>query len=253
MPYIYRCTLTLLEATFFSSREISNFYQTEPYLGNYGLAYALKFCRSPYFNDGTIRYREDLGSLNEQGIYVTPGMIIGEPRFTVGQFNAQTDTYWYAMGNNGLIVRPDGTWAERVSSSWYIVTREGEKGRKIRPENRPQVGRIRMLAIGNRAVCYVVSHAELHLPSYIRLGKFMSKARVEVEPHFVDHLQETTTTCHLLTLADLAPTTRVVAYDLINIPPTPLVRNARIISSGYRLSTTEFVPAGMHFAVEGLP
>ena len=34
MSYVYGCTITLLEATFFSSREISAFYQTEPLLGN---------------------------------------------------------------------------------------------------------------------------------------------------------------------------------------------------------------------------
>ncbi len=253
MPYIYRCTLTLLETTFFSSREIGGFYQTEPYLGNYALAYALRLCRSPYFNDGSIRYREDLGALNARGIYVTPGAFVGEPRFVVGWFNAQPDSYWYAMGNNALITRPDGSWAEKRSASWYVVTREGETGRKIRPENRPQVGRIRMLAIGNRAICYVLSTEELTLPSYIRLGKFMSKARVEVEASFVTELTEGPAPCPLLTLADLAPTTQLVAYDLINIPPAPLARNARVVGPGYRLGGEVFLPTGMRFAVEGLP
>ena len=80
--HIYRCELTLLEATFFSSREVSAVYQTEPLLGNIALAYAFGFCQAPYFNDGTIHYQAHLAALNEQGLYVTPGTILGQPRFT---------------------------------------------------------------------------------------------------------------------------------------------------------------------------
>ena len=96
--HIYRCELTLMEATFFSSREVSNTYQTEPLIGNIALAYAFGFCQSPYFNDGTIYYKPHLGALNERGVYVTPATVMGKPRFTIGQFNAQPDSYWYAMG-----------------------------------------------------------------------------------------------------------------------------------------------------------
>ena len=62
--HIHRCQLTLMEKTFFSSREISTFYQTEPLVGNYALAYSLGLCRSPYFNDWTIYYLQHLTKLN---------------------------------------------------------------------------------------------------------------------------------------------------------------------------------------------
>jgi hypothetical protein len=45
--HIYRCHLTLLEATFFSSREVSNTYYTEPYLTHTSLAYAFNLCQAP--------------------------------------------------------------------------------------------------------------------------------------------------------------------------------------------------------------
>jgi CRISPR-associated protein Csc1 len=253
MPLIYRCTLTLLEATFFSSREIGAFYQTEPCIGNYALAYALKLCQSPYFNDGTIRYKTDLGVLNERGIYVSPAAIIGEPRFVVGWFNAQPDTYWYAMGNNVLVTRPDGTWAEKRTAAWFIVERAGEGGRKVRVENRPQVGRIRMLAIGNQAICYVVSEHEVEIPSYIRLGKFMSKARIDCQRAEVAEAQEVVATYPLLNPADLPQDSRPIAFDLLNIPPAPLFRNARVAGPAYLLGATEWVPAGTRFAVDQLP
>lgn len=253
MPHIYRCEITLREATFFSSREIGGFYQTEPFIGNYALAYALKLCQSPYFNDGSIRYKLDLSGLNERGIYVTPGAIQGDPQFVVGYFNAQPDTYWYAMGNNAIVTRPDGTWAEKRTAAWFIVEREGEPGRKVRVENRPQVGRIRMLALDNRAVCYVISREELRLPSYIRLGKFMSKARVDIQHHVVNETEQRREVCALLNPADLSPDTRLLAYDLLNVPPAPLLRNAQVVGSLYRLPCEEWLPAEMRFAVEHLP
>src|SRR5688500_16078869 len=105
---ILQCDLTLLENTFFSSREVGNFYQTEPVIGNYALCYALGLAVSPYFNAGTIQYAEHLAPLNAAGVYVTPATLMDEPRFVIEQFNAQPDSYWFAMGNNALVVKPDG-------------------------------------------------------------------------------------------------------------------------------------------------
>ena len=41
---IYRASLTLKEHTYFASREIGIFYESEPLIGNYALAYALGLC-----------------------------------------------------------------------------------------------------------------------------------------------------------------------------------------------------------------
>lgn len=250
--HIYRCELTLMEPTFFSSREVSDYYQTEPLIGNIALAYALGFCQAPYFNDGTIYYQEHLASLNEQGIYVTPATIVGEPRFTLGQFNAQADAYWYAFANNVIVTRPDGAWARREGQAWYIQWPDGRQ-QKVGLENRPQHGRIRFLAIGNRAVGYVLSPKPLKLPAYIRLGKFMSKARVEskaleggqVEAHGV-------LVPFLLNPADLPSDMRLEAFDLISVPPTPLIRNAVMSGRFYRLADGTMLPAGMRFGIEEL-
>jgi CRISPR-associated protein Csc1 len=250
---IYRCQLTLLEATFFSSREVSNTYYTEPCIGNIALAYALNFCRAPYFNDGTIHYRAHLSHLNEQGIYITPGTIIGQPRFTLSQFNAQPDAYWYAMANNTIVTRPDGTWAEKVGAAWYIKERQGEKGKKVGLENRPQHGRIRALSIGNQASCYIISQEPVHIPSYIRLGKFMSKARVEVAEQTADIVEGDAVVPFLFNPADLPPTISLSIFDLLSIPPTPLIRNAHLNGQFYQLPQQTFLPLGMRFGVESLP
>ena len=250
MPHIYRCAIELMESTFFSSREVSAIYQTEPLIGNYALAYAFGFCQAPYRTAGAPRYSEDLGGLNRRGLYVTPATIQGAPRFTVGEFNAQPETYWYAMGNNLLVTRPDGTWAENRTSSWYIIERPGETGRKLGVENRPQHGRIRYLAIGNVAYCYILSEEEITIPRYIRLGKFMSKARITAEQVAFEPVNaENVTIDFLLNPADLPADLNMALWDTINVPPTPLIKNLRCSGAFYRLDRSRYLPAKMAFGV----
>lgn len=252
--HIYRCELTLMEPTFFSSREVSAYYQTEPLIGNIALAYAFGFCQAPYFNDGTIHYREHLTALNERGVYVTPATIVGEPRFSLGQFNAQADAYWYGMGKNVLVTRPDGGWHEYDSQRkvFYIHWPDGRRT-MARAEMRPQLGKIRFLAIGNRAVAYVLSAEPLRLPAYIRLGKFMSKARVDSEEVSHQELEaEGVQVPFLLNPADLLSEWRLEIFDLISVPPMPLVRNAVLSGRFYRLADGVMLPAGMRFGIEKL-
>jgi CRISPR-associated protein Csc1 len=250
--HIYRCQLTLKEKTFFSSREISNCYYTEPLIGNYALAYAMGFCQSPYFNDGSIYYRQHLGALNEQGVYVTPATVQGQPRFFVEQFNAQPEAYWFAMGKGVLVTRPDGHRMEQDRGMWYARSSSGERT-MARPANRPQFGRIRYLAVGNEAVCYVLSRKPISLPDYVRLGKFMSKARVaSQEVTYREEAVEHHIAPLLLNPADLGPETELHLYDLVTVPPTPLVKNAQWSGPCYRLEDKAFLPTGMRFGVEEL-
>lgn len=252
---IYRCRLTLLEATFFSSQEISNYYQTAPLIGNYALAYALGLCRAPYFNDGRIHYREHLGELNERGIYVTPATLTGAPRFTLAQFNAQPDAYWYAMANNVIVTRPDGAWMEnRGKKKWYVIRQPGDPGKAVGLENRPQHGWIRFLSIGNTADFYLLSREPYSLPAYVRLGKFMSKARIEAVPVVFTEVEAMGIAVpFLLNPNDFAPTTTLIAFDLVNVPPTPLVHNSLMDGHFYRLDSATHLPVGMRFGVEVLP
>lgn len=251
--HIYCCELILLETTFFSSREVSAIYQTEPLVGNIALAYAFGFCQAPYFSDGTIHYRTHLTTLNEEGLYVTPATILGQPRFTLAQFNAQADAYWYAFANNVIVTRPDGAWSEKGGQAWYILWPDGQK-QKVGLENRPQHGRMRLLAIGNRAVAYVLSLKPRGIPRYVRLGKFMSKARVDVTEMKHEEQEETGYVVpFLLNPADLPAEMPPYAFDVISVPPAPLIRNAMLSGRFHRLSDGTMLPAGMQFAVNSLP
>ncbi len=206
--------IELLEPLFFASREISSFYETEPMVGNYALVYALGLAKSPWRCHATPHYREDLLALRKRGVYVTPAGPTGAVRSSLTSFNALSDAYWYKMDRNVVNV---------------------EKGKRARPVNRPQIGRIKQLALGNRFRFALFSSEQLLLPSYIRLGKWMSKARLTCRRAKVELVRgryfagvETGKQPFSLPLNsfDLLRPKRVLRYDLTQIYPAPLLRNA---------------------------
>jgi CRISPR-associated protein Csc1 len=236
---VYRCTLTLLENTFFSSRELNNFYQTEPMIGNYALAYAFGFARAPYSNRGEIHYHRDLTELNRRKLYVTPAKVIGAPKFSVAQFNATSDTYWSRVEQNA------------------IATDVMAKTKKARPLNYPQIGWIKLLGIGTQARCFIVSKEEVFVPSYIRLGKFMSKAHVRIESFSNQQIKETaieqaTLNNMLLNPLDLPHTAELIAYDTYPIHPVPLIGNTTLSARFVELPDGDRLPLAMRFGVEVL-
>ena len=226
--HIYRCEFELMENLFFASREVDNFFQTEAVIGNYALTYALNLCRAGYHNDGEITYAEDLERLNETGIYVTPGTLTEEPRFRVGQFNALSDSYWYQMEQNAISVNPQ---------------------LRARAANFPQIGRFKLLSIGNKGVFYLTSRDEFRVPRYIRLGKFMSKAKISAykQNYREIHAQDVPYRDYL-NPNDLPSGTQIGMFDLLNIRPTPLIRQVQLSGDFYKLTDDKtLLPAGMRF------
>jgi len=237
--FVYRLELTLWEKVFFASREIDELFQTEPVLGNYALTYALGLAVSPYRlseREDRPYYREDLSTLNEKGIYVTPGTPLEAPALEVERFNGMVESYWYKMANNAVV----SDLAVRLDNARAPVT------------NFPQKGRLRMLSRGNRFYCYVFAREALTLPRYIRLGKFLGKTRVEVAKEWRDpptNLVRGERVAAFLNPLDLNPETEIGYHDLFNLPPVPLIRNAQLSGRMYDLSGTH-LPVGMAF---GLP
>jgi CRISPR-associated protein Csc1 len=239
---IYRASLTLKEHTFFASREIGIFYESEPLIGNYALAYALGLCAAPYDWSGPPRYKEDLGPLNDKGLYVTPATF--EPdrlRYAISQFNAQTDSYYFRFDQNAIASDPE---------------------KKVRAANFPQSGKIRMLGLESQASFFLVSQQgiELNLPNYIRLGKFNSKARVVWEKLVLKSIQpvriEDVGLDFLLNAVDLPPdmATNLRAFSVYNVHPAPLLSHCHLSGSfwhcGNRVGQDIYLPAGMRFGVE---
>lgn len=236
---IYKLELILMEKVFFASREISNFFITEPVIGNYALAYAFSFVNAPYHVDAikneTPNYLQDLQTLNEKGLYITPATPADEPTLELERFNALSDAYWYKMSNNVV-----------AADLEYKIT-----NKKPRPANFPQEGRFRLLSRGNSFACFLVSNEEVNIPSYIRLGKFNSKAKVDVKATYTDPIVtqkgEANVEIYLNPL-DLPLEYSLKLYDLFNLPPVPLIHNALIECNFYHLDGF-FLPAGLRFGI----
>ena len=233
--HIYYCKFELMENLFFASREVNNFFQTEPVIGNYALAYALGLCHSSYYNSGEISYATDLEALNETGIYITPGTLTERARFTVVQFNAMSDSYWFQMEQNAISVNRERIFNPRL---------------KARAANFPQIGRLKLLSVGNQGVFYITSREEFRVPRYIRLGKFMSKVKISArqQPYREVH-REAEIYRNYLNPNDLPSEMQLGMFDLLNIRPTPLIRNAQLSGSFYRLTddAQTLLPVGMRF------
>ncbi len=142
------CRLTLHDYLFYASREMGRLYETEKYLHNYGLTYALGLVKSPYTNLTQVpRYQEDLSVLNEQGVYVTPAQPV-QCTFAFHTFKMANVNYY--------------NFTPQVSSNQVVF------------------GRAKELAPESTFEFFVLSTTPIQLPRWIRLGKWMAKARVTV-------------------------------------------------------------------------
>lgn len=233
--HIYCCEFELMENLFFASREVNNFFQTEPVIGNYALTYALGLCHAGYHNEGEITYADDLQQLNTVGIYVTPGTLTKEIRFTVAQFNALSDSYWFQMEQNAISVNRGRIFDSKL---------------KARATNFPQIGRLKMLSIGNKGIFYITSREEFQVPRYIRLGKFMSKTKISARKQdYREYQAENVSYPNYLNPNDLPSETQIGMFDMLNIRPTPLIRQVQLSGRCYELEdeTKTHLPAGMRF------
>lgn len=142
------CRLTLHDYLFYASREMGRLYETEKYLHNYGLTYALGLVKSPYANLTQVpHYQEDLSGLNEQGVYVTPA----HPLHCTYAFHTfkMTNVNYY-------------NFTPQISSNQVVF------------------GRAKELAPESIFEFFVLSLTPIQLPHWIRLGKWMAKARVTI-------------------------------------------------------------------------
>lgn len=232
MTNIYRCTLELHDSLYFATREIGRLYETEPVLHNYALCYALGLVDSDrhattvpqehsyrYFCPEQIpKYEEHLTPLNQQGIYVTPARAVNH--------TAVLNTWKYANNN-------------------YHV--EMEKTQK----NIPSFGRTKEIAPESQFECFLMAQQPLTLPRWIRLGKWMSKAKVEIHPltKLKHHQEDEFTFPYPLNPLDVMFAHQVLSYDTVNMPPVSLIRNVRMRGEYYTCEELKDlkIPARMQY------
>ncbi len=228
------------EPIFFASRELSDTYYTEGTIGNYALAYALGWAKSPYRLTGKDthrpRYIEDLTPLNGD-CYILPAWSVNEQiSFRFERFNALSDAYWYAMTNNRVATARED----------LLTVRSGKKPGTFRPSNFPQTGRLRMIERNNKFQTLVFGEREL--PEYIRVGKFMSKVRIEIKQTFeIRHLPVDNYYCNTyLSAGDISVLLQLLAFDVISIPPVSLLKNLRFLGEAWQIGDF-IVPANLNF------
>jgi len=213
--YVTRCRLTLHENVFYATREIGRLYETGRYLHNYALAYALGLAVAPYFNATAVpRYAEDLTALNEQQVYVTPARPIA--------VTFDLNTFKYADNR-------------------YRVKME------LSSRNTPSFGRAKELAVGSRFEFALVSEIPHQLPRWIRLGKWMSKAAVDVvSQESVDRIFSG----EYISAMPLNPFDVqgvLLTYDLISMPPVSLLDQVRLVGEYFRLTDGSCMPVGLSY------
>ena len=228
------------EPIFFASRELSDTYYTEGVIGNYALAYALGWARSPYRltgkDTGRPKYLEDLSPLADR-CYILPAWpATGNASFRFERFNALSDSYWYAMTNNRVATARED----------LPLKRTGKKPSTFRPSNFPQTGRLRIIERGNRFQTLVFGNCTL--PEYIRVGKFMGKVRVDLIQQLpVAYLSGGTYQCRAyLNVADLPSDLDMLSFDLISMPPASLLKNLQFQGTAWQVGDFT-IPAHLEF------
>lgn len=230
MAIIHRCQIELHDSLYYATREIGRLYETEPVLHNYALCYALGLVDSDRYStrvpeehsyryfcrEQVPKYEVHLTALNQQRIYITPARSLSH--------TAVLNTWKYA--NNRYHA-------------------EMEKTQK----NIPSFGRAKEIAPESRFEFFAIAEKPLTLPRWIRLGKWMSKAEVEIvetqevvrspsEHEFIFP--------YPLNPLDVMFTHQVLSYDTINMPPVSLIRNVLIKGQMYKFGNRK-VPAQMHY------
>ena len=223
---VTRCRLILHDTVYYATREMGTLYETERYLHNYALSYALfgqSLLRMPYHTTlNRPNYAGDLRVLNEAGIYVTPALPL----------------QWDYM----LV-----TW-KMAEATYRRVSRKFGKdtGSRNFPVN---YGRAKELAPESEFEFFVISAQPVILPRWIRLGKWFSKALVEPR----EPAPATNHTGSFVAASPINPLDTPgewLAYDVISMPPVSLLINAHIEGAYLELNDGTRLPAGMHYLTQ---
>jgi CRISPR-associated protein Csc1 len=229
---IYHCLLTLHDNVFFATREMGILFETEKYLHNWALSYALfKGIHIPhaYHLQGDLAQKPDyldesreqnLIHLNKVGIYVFPAKPI--------QWSYQINTF------------------KAAQVSYYGKSEQFEA-----PNYPKNYGRAKELAVGSIYHSYLIFLDDLHLPewlsddkypeknTWIRLGKWSAKVKVKatlIPDNAIQSLSGEYICEHPLNPIDLSPDTQLILYNRVVMPPVSLVSQAQLNGSYLKLS-----------------
>lgn len=216
---ITRCQLTLHDHLFYATREMGRLYETGHFLHNYGLTYALGLIKTPYFHpDQVPKYQTQLRLLNQSDIYVTPAKPI-QYEFVFHIFKRANVAYYSYQPQTTV--------------------------------NKPIYGRAKEIAAGSSFEFFVISSNSVNLPHWIRLGKWMSKAEVQIIwQKEAKEKNGAYMANHPVNPLDVPDTP--LAFDLISMPPVSLLNNVRFMGDYYEIENTR-LPANMRYTFPEVP
>lgn len=213
---LYHCTLTLHDNVFFATREMGILYETEKYLHNWALSFALfsinyipqtyrlqgEMAQKPTYLDTSSE--RNLLHLNNFEIYVFPAQPISWS-YQINTFKAAQVTYYGKSKQFG----------DRGADKNYPIN----------------YGRAKELAVGSQYRTYIIAAESIKIPRWIRLGKWAGKVKVEwiKIPEQVLQTKSGNYNClHPLNPLDLPKNTRIILYNRIVMPPVSLVSQAQL-------------------------
>ncbi len=212
------CHLTLHDYLFYASREVGRLYETEKYLHNYGLTYALGLVKSPFRNLAQVpHYQEDLDVMNQQGVYVTPAHPL-RCTFAFHTFKMANVNYY--------------NFTPQMSSNQVVF------------------GRAKELVPESSFEFFVLSEHDVKLPSWIRLGKWMAKGHLEVKAKVQAQVKEGSFRARgALNPLDIG--TIPENCNIVAMAPASLLTNAYCSGSYYEIVDSEahkiHLPVGMRY------
>ncbi len=213
---LYR--LTFHENLFYATREVGRLYETGRYLHNYALTYALGLASTAYFHAQQIpAYADELNTLNEQSIYVTPARGL-DVRYQMITFKFADNAYRVKMEAN--------------------------------PRNTPSFGRAKEVAVGSVFEFAVIHRESVTVPRWIRMGLWRSKAILESMGEAELKSISPKTQVASLPLNPLDVDGEFQIYDLVSMPPSSLVENARLEANWLMAEVgirTIYLPANMKY------
>jgi CRISPR-associated protein Csc1 len=215
---LYLCRLTFHENLFYATREVGRLYETGRYLHNYALTYALGLAVAPYFHRQQVPvYAEELAPLNERAIYVTPA--------------------------RGVNVRYELVTFKYADNAYRVRMAPGRR-------NTPSFGRAKEIAVGSQFEFAVISQEAIRLPRWVRMGLWRSKALVAcLGTSELEKLARSEQVADLpLNPLDVPGSLHI--FDLISMPPSSLVDNARLETEWLRAEVAGRVimlPCGMTY------
>ncbi|HQC15870.1 type I-D CRISPR-associated protein Cas5/Csc1 [Mesotoga prima] len=217
---LIRVSLELCEPLFFATKEVGAMYITEPFVGNYALAYATGIEITTYKRKSAVSYTEDLPGT---GFYCTPAQF-KKFGWTSESFNSVGESRYLLMDKNNYKSFPE---------------------EKTRAANIPQIGTIKMIASESRAEFYVLKNTNDALPKYIRLGKFNTKARLDFEEMDYEVMSGHFECSVLLNPADL-PDIQIHSFRSNPVKPVPLLKSLK--ATGKYINSGDIsLPYGMSY------